>query len=220
MYYVDDSGIPAAGLALYAAVGVPVDQAAAFEQDWASLREGWLLRHAVPVHYELHSTLFINGRGRPGGRNPARTDRYHMAQEALDLIGSRPGVIVTAVHTTLPGDWRAAKVLAYEALLRRLDHELAERGEYGEVVVDGDGTESLYADVHGVVRPRRIAEPAVEVPAHMAPKVQAADLVAYTACQAVVRQERRRFMWHWFAQHLPKAVLSPRPAVPGRAGKA
>ncbi|WP_425586167.1 hypothetical protein [Streptomyces sannanensis] len=128
-----------------------------------------------------------------------------MAQSALDLIGSHPGVSVTSVHTTVLGDWRAAKTTAYTGLLRQPDWQLAAENEHATLVVDGDGTEALYGQAHTLVQPARIAQPAQQLPAHDSLWLQAADLVAYSACQSVAQQESRRFMWQWYGRHLPKA---------------
>ncbi|GGT27517.1 hypothetical protein GCM10010207_28930 [Streptomyces atratus] len=190
---------------MYAAVSASVHQAAAFERDWFGLRAEWLAEHGVPVDYELHATRFIPGRGRPGGYNPARLDRYRMAQSALDLIGSHSGVTVTAVHSSVSGDWRRARAASYEGLLRQLDRELAAGGEHAALVVDGDGTEALYGQVHTDVQPARVVRPAQQRPAHESLWLQAADLVAYAAFQSVAQQENRRFMWHWYSRYLPKA---------------
>nr|WP_185921971.1 DUF3800 domain-containing protein [Streptomyces sp. WAC06614] len=127
-----------------------------------------------------------------------------MAQSLLDLIGRFPGLTVHSVYS-IDRDFRAAKRAAFSGLLRSLDAALVEDGRYAALTVDGDGTEHLYTEVHEQVRPRRLIGPAAQVPAHESLWIQAADLVAYTACQAVARQPEREFMWYWHAQHLPKA---------------
>ncbi|MGP3685312.1 hypothetical protein ACTVZO_11475 [Streptomyces sp. IBSNAI002] len=128
-----------------------------------------------------------------------------MAQSALDLIGSHPELVVITTYA-FGGDFRQARRNAYAGLLRETDRRLALDGLHAELVIDGDGTDRLYEDVHSRVRPGRIAGPALQVPAHESIRLQAADLVAYTACQAIARQERREPMWHWYKQHLPKAA--------------
>lgn len=184
---------------------MPVTGKRGFESDWLALRAIWEAEHGVPVEAELHSNKFLAGRGRFNGLNPARVERYRMAQSALDLIGCHPGVVPVAVYTHAR-HVRTAKTDSYAGLLRALDRGLAESGERADLIVDGDGTERLYVEVHEAVRPTRIACPAVQVPAHESLWIQAADLIAYCAFQAVARQPERAYMWHWYAQHLPKAA--------------
>ncbi len=205
IYYIDESGIPSTGLALYTAIGVRAECVTEVLSAWQELRERWCHEYGVPVDFELHATNFLAGRGRPGNRNPTKVERYHMVQAALDVIGAQASLSVVTVYTEGAAHWGSAKRLAYGGLLRSLDRWLAEAGERGALVVDGDGSERLYEQVHQLVSPGRIPLPATEVPAHMSPWIQMADLVAYSACQAIARQDSRRFMWGWYSRHLPKA---------------
>jgi hypothetical protein len=165
---------------------------------------GWSRRHGVPVDYELHSSKFLGGHGRPGRRNPGHTDRRRMAQSALDLIGGFPGLTVISIYS-FGRDFRAAKRAAFAGLVRDLDTRFALDGQSIDLTVDGDGTDRLYEEVHADIQPQQISHPAHQVPAHESLWLQAADLVAYTACQAVARQETRRYMQHWYTHHLPKS---------------
>lgn len=203
--YIDDSGIPKMGLALYSAVGVPVSMSPLIQDQWRRERDEWLAEHGVPTDYELHSTHFLAGRGRPGGNNPSKVERYRMAQSALEVMGAQAELSITTVYTEDEVNWRVAKQAAYRGLLRSLDRQLAQAGEQAELVVDGDGSEGLYEQAHWEIRPSCIRQPAIEVPAHASDWLQMADLVAYTACQAISRQPAREFMWGWYARYLPKA---------------
>ncbi|WCE02226.1 DUF3800 domain-containing protein [Streptomyces sp. HUAS 31] len=209
-FYVDESGIPNTGLALYTALGVPTGRAPEVLRIWRDLRDQWYHEYGVPTDFELHATNFLSGRGRPGGRNPAKIERYRMAQAALDVIGAQPSLSIVTVYTEEPAHWGRAKRQAYEGLLRRLDGRLAEVGERAALVVDGDGSERLYEQVHQQVGPRCIPFAAAEVPAHNSALIQMADVVAHTACQAIARQHSRRFMWSWYSRHLPKAPAPER----------
>ncbi|WP_405619159.1 DUF3800 domain-containing protein [Streptomyces sp. NBC_01508] len=206
VYYIDDSGIPKTGLALYSALGVSVWYAPQIQRAWHRLREDWLATQGVPTDFELHASQFLGGRGRPGGGNPLKIERYRMAQEALDVLGVQPGLSITTAYCDRAGNWREAKAASYSRLLRRLDQQLGLTGECAALVVDGDGSEDLYERVHQEIRPARIPLPAAEVPAHTSDWLQMADLVAYTACQAIARLEPKRYMWGWYARHLPKAA--------------
>ncbi|MEU1804764.1 hypothetical protein [Streptomyces sp. NPDC019937] len=197
-------------MALYAALGVPAEQAPEVLRAWRELRNQWHSEYGVPTDFELHATNFLSGRGRPGGLNPTKIDRYRMAQAALDLIGAQASLSIVTVYTEEPAHWGRAKRQAYEGLLRRLDRRLDETGERAALVVDGDGSEHLYGQVHRQVSPRHIPFPAVEVPAHASPWIQMADVVAHSACQAIARQHSRRFMWGWYSRHLSKAPAPER----------
>ncbi|MFF3328752.1 DUF3800 domain-containing protein [Streptomyces sp. NPDC002888] len=209
-FYVDDSGIPSTGLALYTALGVPTGRAPEVLRAWRDLRNQWYREQGVPTDFELHATNFLSGRGRPGGRNPAKIERYRMVQTALDVIGAQTSLSIVTVYTEGPTHWGRAKRQAYGGLLRCLDRRLAEAEERAALVVDGDGSEHLYEEVHRQVDPQRIPSAAVEVPAHTSALIQMADVVAHSACQAIARQESRRFMWGWYSRHLPKAPAPER----------
>lgn len=204
VYYIDDSGIPKTGLALYSALGVPAANAAEIRRAWRELRANWNTTHGMPTDFELHASAFLAGRGRPGGQNPLKIQRYRMAQHALEVIGAQPHLTITTVYAEEAPHWREAKKAAYTGLLRRLDRQLGEAGEHAALIVDGDGSEELYEHVHRRVRPTCIRVPAAEVPAHTSDWLQMADLVAYTACQAIAQRESRSFMWGWYSRYLPK----------------
>ncbi|MFD8751938.1 hypothetical protein ACFV0O_13290 [Kitasatospora sp. NPDC059577] len=210
MWYVDDSGIPKTGLALYTAIGASPVLTPEVLADWQNMRHRWNHEHSVPVGFELHATDFLGGRGRPGGLNPPKIERYRMAQEALSVIGSWPSLDIVTVYAEEPSHWGTAKRRAYEGLLRRLDRRLAEIGEPAGLIVDGDGTEGLYEEVHRLVNPRWIPLPAAQAPADTSEWLQMADLVAHAACQSIARQEAKRMMWGWFGRYLPKAPAPER----------
>ncbi|MFE2349485.1 MULTISPECIES: hypothetical protein [Kitasatospora] len=174
------------------------------------MRSRWDREHNVPVGYELHATKFLGGRGRPGGSNPAKHERYRMAQEALALLGSWPSLDIVTVYAEEPSHWGKAKQRAYEGLLRGLDRRSAETGEHAGLVIDGDGTERLYEEAHQLVNPRWLPLPAVQVPAHTSEWLQMADLVVHVACQAIARQPTKQPMWGWFSRYLPKAPAPER----------
>ncbi|ONK15212.1 hypothetical protein [Streptomyces sp. MP131-18] len=178
--------------------------------DWRAERRRWFAEHGVPVDFELHARDFLAGRGRPGGRNPLKIERYRMAQSALELLGAQSALTITTAWTVHPAGWRAAKGAAYRGLLRSLDRLLDRSGEHGALIVDGDGSDAMYEEAHTEVRPARVPRPAVQVPAHVSDWLQMADLVAHTAFQAIARQESRRALWGWYSRYFPKAPAPER----------
>ncbi|MFF6882416.1 DUF3800 domain-containing protein [Streptomyces sp. NPDC012421] len=203
--YIDDSGSRESHIALYSAVSVPVVGEVAFENAHRELRVRREHRHGVPRDYEIHSYKFLTGRGRPGGRILSPRERSGMGREILSLIGDSGGVVVTSVYS-LGRDVRAAKQAAFAGLLRDMDERLQREGERAELIVDGDGTDRMYEQLHAEVHPQGIPHPVTQLPAGRSLLLQAADLVAYSAFQALARQESRRFMWDWYEQLLPKAT--------------
>ncbi|MEU8759116.1 DUF3800 domain-containing protein [Streptomyces sp. NPDC048659] len=203
--YSDDSGDAKTGLRFYSALSVPIGREADFAREWNALRSLWEQWHGVPTDYELHSYKFLTGRGRPGGRNPSRAERRRMARGALDLIGAFPGLVVTSVYS-VGTDIRAAERAAFAGLVRDLDGRLVADHESAELIVDGDGTDRLYEEVYGEIRPVSIVGPPLQLPAHRSIWLQAADLVAYCAFQSVVRHETRVHLWDWYERYLPKAA--------------
>ncbi len=195
---------------MFAAVGVAAADSATVLSEWRAERRRWFATHGVPADFELHARDFLAGRGRPGGGNPLKAERYRMAQSALELLGTQPGLTITTTWTVHPAGWRAAKGAAYRGLLRSLDGQLGRSGEHGALVVDGDGSDALYEEMHAQVRPARLLHPATQVPAHVSDWLQMADLVAYTAFQAIVRQEGRRALWGWYSRYFPKAPAPER----------
>ncbi|MCY0933412.1 hypothetical protein [Streptomyces sp. H34-S4] len=202
---MDDSGIPQDGLALYSWIGVADEAAAAVEQRWLDFRAELQLEFGVPVDYELHAHLFIGGRGRPGGLNPTKLARRRAAQKALDTITSLPGVSVGSVYAWERYWPSVPRKSAFAGLLRTLDQRLADLGVNGHVIIDGDGTDPMYGDLHFDLEPERIPAAPTALPAHESTWLQMADLVAYTACHEIARRPNRDFMWGWYSRHLPKA---------------
>ncbi|MCZ7414871.1 MULTISPECIES: DUF3800 domain-containing protein [unclassified Streptomyces] len=205
VYYIDDSGTPGDGMVFYSAIGVPCDQTAAIEGNWREHRRSWEVEHGVPADYELHANKLIPGRGRPGGRNLPRIERWLLAQAALDVIGAASALDVITVYAHEPGAWREARERAFGGALRAIDRRLARSGEYGHVVVDGDGTDAFYAATWQSLSPPRLPIPLTQESSASSDWLQMADLVAYTAFQAVARRPARQHMWGWYTRYLPKA---------------
>ncbi|WP_223838168.1 DUF3800 domain-containing protein [Streptomyces venezuelae] len=206
---MDDSGIPNT-FASFTAIAAEPAAWHAFDRAWAELRLTWFHDYGVPVEYELHASPFLGGRGRPGARNPTKADRRRMAQSALDLIGGSPGLAVRSVYS-VHRDFRAAKQLAFTGLVREVDSRLAQDGQTAGLVIDGDGTDRLYDQVYDELQPTGIVRPVLQVPAHESVPLQAADLVAWTACQVIAGDRGQDYARHWHQRHLPKAAL-PREA--------
>lgn len=215
--YIDDSGAEATGYVVYGWAAIEIAHWAGALRCLLDFRQKLYVNDGIPADYELHSTQFIPGRGTPSthpGWNRRKSNRSRVAREALTTIATLPGTQVGAVwrHTPKTGrDYYEQRAAVYEALLADLDARLAAAGDHAIIVMDGDGTDPTYQREHRKLKlaTRRIIEDPWFAASHTSQPVQAADLLAYTAYQAVLRHPGKRFMWDWWTRHLP-AAAAPR----------
>jgi hypothetical protein len=217
IFYIDDSGAESTGYVVYGWAEVDIPQWSAALGYWLAFRKRLYASTGIPADYELHATQFIPGRGTPSG-NP-KWDRYKknrakVAQTALATIASMPGTMAGAVYrrTAKKGHgYYAERAEVYQDLLADLDQRLAAAGDHGIIVMDGDGSDPAYQREHRKLKlaTRHIVEDPWFAGSHSSQPVQIADLLAYSAYQAVLRHPGKRFMWDWWARHLPTAA-SPR----------
>ena len=220
LIYVDDSGRQQSGLVVFGWVEFA-------PEDWASVLDGWLearkrLRRefGIVADRELHSTDYINGRGRITDRPPARFTHQgqvywrDLGQAAavmlLKELSSMRGLTVGSVYRSLdPDPTGHDKVEVYRSLVQRWENELRQRSELAMVMIDGDGSDGGYRTVHRglTLRNRRIIEDAVMIDSAHSQLVQMADLVAWCAYVAVNRYVGHEFAWDWYAEYL--AVRDP-----------
>jgi uncharacterized protein DUF3800 len=212
MIYVDDSGEPKSARAVYGAVLVRMSDLETALAQWIDLRQRLDddPTVSIPISYELHAHKFIPGRGNPSRLphwNRHKINRRRLAQAVLDHITALPGVNVFSVHSEGRSrrDFPEARARAYDGMLRLIDRRLTAEGTRGHVVIDGDGTDPLYAERHRTLSPRSLPDLPEFAPAHTDHWLQMADFVAYSAHQAVQRRPEVEFMWGWYARHLPKA---------------
>ena len=209
-YYVDDSGSPQRGWIVYGFVEVGAEDWCASMQHWLDFRKHLLTAYGINTHTELHAHQFINGRGDPS-RDPAwnrrKIYRHQVAVEVLQAVARMPGGRVGAVvrHTDARRDAYASEQQeVYHCFLDLATERLRAAGEYGTIVMDGDGTDPRYVSAHRQLKlgERRIIEAPAHQQAHKSYLVQAADLVAYVAYQAVLQDPARIALHDWFYDHL------------------
>jgi len=205
IFYVDDSGDER--LTTFSAIGIPVERWNAASAQWLAWRRWLRDEHGVDVDYRLHATHWVAGRGRPAMESPSLLNRNKPARwsayvSALDALAAMPELVVLTVAR--PGIDRSA---AYRVLMRGLDALLAERGDYGMVILDGEGPE-LRA-LHGELDPlsRRLIEEPWKRDAHESQWLQATDFVAFAAYQHVARRPERAFMWDWYTRCLGDRIV-------------
>lgn len=206
MIYVDDSGAETAGYATYSWVSVTLDdwrEALADILDW---RQDLANAYLIPKNYELHAVKFANGRGNPSrdeGWNRRKAHRSKVLAETFERFSSwrwlRAGTVYST--TTLRRDHFAReKSRVYGELVHRLDAQLSAAGEWGLLVMDGDGTDTSYIAAHRElpIATRSLLEDPGFQHSSRSQWVQIADLIAYAAYQSVARIEEKRFFWEWY----------------------
>ncbi|MGW2540455.1 DUF3800 domain-containing protein [Kitasatospora sp. NPDC001574] len=204
-FYLDDSGDLNRGIMLYGWIAVATELLPELEQRILRFRGELLHRYGIPVDYELHAHKFVVGRGRPGGRDLSGMERRRATRSMLDFLAGLPGVTIGSVFRDgLFKSDRRQVAETFAGALRRIDAQLVAENEYGELVIDGNGTDPLYQQVFDQVRPARIAGLAF-APAHENQWLQFADLVAYLAFQGLVLAPNRVHLHHRYRDQLPKA---------------
>ncbi|WP_338672056.1 DUF3800 domain-containing protein [Streptomyces sp. SCSIO 30461] len=213
IFYIDDSGAESTGFIVYGWAEINLAHWSAALRCWLDFRKKLYTDTGIPADYELHATSFIPGRSNPSTHpewNRQKRLRGPVVQNALATIEIMPGTRAGAVwrHTTKKGRaYYGERAAVYEGLLHRLDYDLAATGDHGIIVMDGDGTDTAYQREHRKLKlaTRHIVEDPWFIGSHTSQPVQAADLLAYTAYQRVLRHPGKRFMWHWWPALLPNA---------------
>lgn len=212
VYFVDDSGDSAKGIAVYAWIEVDTAQATEAMAVWLRFRQQLFESHRIPTDAELHSTDFLGGRGRPSMEdkvNQSKVVRREIFVSALKIIGDLPGVSIGAVYRTSPhrrSGFTEAMRDAFCRLVLGIDRRLFLGGLQGIMVIDGDGDGSCHVYTRlfrslNLSGQQLIAGPFFQ-PSYDSQWIQIADMVAYTAFQAVIKRPDRQFCWSWFEDYI------------------
>ncbi|WP_143546441.1 MULTISPECIES: DUF3800 domain-containing protein [unclassified Rhodococcus (in: high G+C Gram-positive bacteria)] len=215
MIYVDDSGHPQSGLAVYGWIEFSPDHWRSVLRFWLDTRKRLWREFGVPVTKELHTTEYANGRGRISKRIPERHihegHEYwkdfgrEVAIECLDTLRSTEGLIVGAVYRRgQPDDLARTKRELYADLVTRIEGELARSDSLGLIFMDGDGSDSSYRTTHRglALGERRVIEDAIHIDSSGSQLVQMADLVAWCANVVVDSHVKNEFAGRWYADYL------------------
>ena len=207
IHYVDDSGSAKHGIAVFSWVEVDATRWKDAVDTWLAFREKLWRRHGIPPEAEIHSYSFVPGRGNPSkdeSWNRSKPARWAVFTEAMGLIRELPGVTVGAVYR--PTDCRRDAFTdvvhdVYLELVERIDARLGAAGAQGLIVMDGDGTALRFRDAHRDLSGDNLVENPLFERAHLSQWIQIADIVAYSAFQAVARQPTKQFCWSWYNQY-------------------
>lgn len=215
MIYIDDSGHYKSGLVVYGWVEFAPDRWATVLKSWLDMRKRLWREYGIPVTQELHTTEYVNGRGRISTRVPDQFVRNGqeywkdfgraVAHECLETIRSTEGVRTGAVWCRgTPEQLAETKMRTYTELISRFERELAEKDSLGIVFMDGDGSDSTYKQAHRELRlaDRRVLEDAIHLDSKGSQLVQMADLVAWSANTHIDRHPGNQFAWTWYEDFL------------------
>jgi hypothetical protein len=210
IHYVDDSGSPTHGFAVFSWVAVDATQWKTALDSWLAFREQLWLQHEIPMDFEIHSAEFLYGRGRPSRDdrwNTSKQARRDVFQHALRTIRELPGVWTGAAFRPTAcrrHDYSEEMLDLYRALASHLEKRLECSRDQGLILMDGDGTAHLYQSAHreaGMPTPQMIEDLSFR-PAHLSDWIQMADIVAHTAFQSVAEIKYHEFCWGWYKEHL------------------
>ncbi|OIN78051.1 hypothetical protein BST29_21555 [Mycobacterium malmoense] len=215
MIYIDDSGHPQSGLVVYGWIEFKPDHWRSVLRCWLDTRKLLWREYRIAVQEELHTTHYVNGRGRISKRIPERhvhsgVEHWkdfgrEVAVKCLEALRCTEGLVVGSVYRTgEPSSVAVTKRELYRDLIARFEGELAASDSLGIVVMDGDDSDSSYRSTHRQLKldERRIIEDAIHLDSKASQLVQMADLVAWSAYAAVDRHQHNKFAWDWYEDYL------------------
>jgi hypothetical protein len=226
LIYVDDSGHSQSGLAVYGWIQFAPDHWSDALSAWLTTRKRLWREYHIPVTQELHTTEYVNGRGRISTKMPDRHIHNgvqywkdfgrEIAVECLETLRYTEGLSLGAVYRWgKPEEIAQTRQQAYAALVDRFEAELLASGELALVFMDGDGSDTSYRSTHRSLelRQRRVIEDAIHLDSRSSQLVQMADLVAWSANASIDRHEKNSFAWDWYDTYLSERDPSRRPQV-------
>ncbi|MGL3150437.1 DUF3800 domain-containing protein [Microbacterium sp. A82] len=215
MIYVDDSGRSQDGLIVYGWIEFAPDHWSHVLRTWLDLRKMLWVEFRIPVTEELHTTDYVNGRGRISTRVPDRHVHEgveywkdfgrEVAVRCLEALRGTEGLRVGAVYRTgAPANFGATKYAAYQTLIERFEEQLHESDSLALVFMDGDGRDPSYRQAHRALKlnERRVLEDAIHLDSRTSQLMQMADLVAWSAYASIDRYPDGEFAWQWYSDHL------------------
>lgn len=215
LIYVDDSGHPNTGLAVYGWIEFSPDRWPSVLRNWLDTRKSLWRESAVPVTEELHTTQYVNGRGRISTRMP---DRFiadgrelwkdfgrSVATTCLEAIRCSEGLTTGAVYRRgAPEEIAQTKRRLYADFIAQKEQELAQSDSLAMVFMDGDGSDTSYRATHRnlALDQRRVIEDAIHLDSSSSQLIQMADLVAWVATATIDRHHKNAFAGEWYAHYL------------------
>ena len=210
-FYVDDSGSETTGLTTFTFVRINPAAWAPAMQRWLAYRSRLYDRYGIPASARLHATELAGGRGNIAAHPQWRRGRDGLAviHEGLETIAALPGVSIGTAfrHTTARQKaFEREKQDLYRCTVAMINGDLAADGQYGTLVMDGDGSNNAYARAHRRLPgdDRRLLEDPFFRHASTSQWVQIADFAAWSAYRAL-RGARRDKAAAWYTTVLGTA---------------
>jgi hypothetical protein len=209
LLYIDDSGRPQAGLAVFGWIEFAPHDWSAVLATWLTLRKRLWREFRIPVTQELHTSGYVHGRGRitaglttvHGAPRSWKEFGRQVARECLDTMRCTQGLTVGAVYRHgPPAEFARTKQRLYVSLLERLDDELRASGSLGMIFIDGDGSDGTFRAAHRrlEVPGRQVVEDAIHVDSASSQLIQMADLVAWCANATIDHAAANEFARDWY----------------------
>jgi len=217
LFYVDDSGASETRTIVFGWVELDVTAWRPVLRSWLDWRSELQRTIGIPTDYELHGTKFVGGRGHPTGTewDAHKAERLPVIADALRTVGRMPGLAVGAVYACADDrrGYRDLKARAYVELVQALDERLTAAGDFGMIVMDGDGTDPTYRAAHRELKlaSRSLIEDPFFHASNHSQWVQMADLVAYAAYMHLAQLPSKEPTWQWYRDHLGTAVTGATP---------
>lgn len=222
LFYVDDSGAPDTGFITYSWIEVTPGCWSPGLRRWLDLRKQLYTDFGVGADRELHAVEIHGGRTRGLSSDPAvdrsKARRRDLLEVALKEISANPylahGTVYRRTNAT-GSDYAKQREAVYDELLTHLDHRLAAAGEYGQIQMDGNGTDPTYLRVHRrqKLADRRIIEDPMFQASHVSQWVQVADIVAWTTYQHLLQHPGKARAAAWYEAHLRARDVNGAPVV-------
>lgn len=226
LFYVDDSGRPSAGRVVYGWIGFEPWLWSEILGTWLEVRKFLWRQYRIPVTQELHTTEYVNGRGRISTKPPDafrgngqtlwRELGREVAVECLRALSSMHGLRIGAIIATRePHRLAETKRDLYQVLLGSFDEVLAHRDALGMIFVDGDGRDTTYRDAHRSLprATRHIVENPIHQDSQTSQLMQMADLVAWTANAHTDPPPRLPEAQQWWARFLSVRCAARQPEI-------
>ena len=215
MIYIDDSGHPQSGHVVYGWIEFTPDHWSSVLRSWLDTRKMLWREYRVAVTEELHTTAYVNGRGRISKKVPDRHIHRgveywkdfgrEVAETCLDTLRSTEGLQLGSVYRQgAPADVAATRRELYADLVGRFETELETTNSLGLIVMDGDGSDASYRTTHRglALHRRRVIEDAIHIDSKVSQLIQMADLVAWSANAHIDRHPNNEFAWNWYTDYL------------------
>lgn len=215
LFYVDDSGEPKSGLAVFGWVEIEPANWVATLDCWHELRRMLWREYGVPISRELHTSEYVHGRGRISKKVPARHQHggepywkdlgRDVAIQCLDQLRSIQGLTIKSVFQVgEPEHLALTKNQLYIRFLLEAQQKLSSDDAFGLVFIDGDGSDKSFRAAHRAMESpdRSIVEDAIHLTSSDSYFIQMADLVAWTALASIERSPRNEFASGWYETYL------------------